>query len=58
MRSELLCRLSPLTIGVGVLIVGAQIVRRQRGLKIEMFSVIVLGGYLLWKALSPRTEAP
>jgi hypothetical protein len=69
-------------LGVGVLIVGAQIVRRQLGLKIEMFGVvvglimlaagvwdlvalpmplmpiilIVLGGYLLWKTLSPRTE--
>lgn len=71
-------------VGVGILIVGAQIVRQQRGLKIEMFGVIVglimlaagvwdlvalplplmpiilivLGGYLLWKTLSPRAEAP
>ncbi len=70
-------------VGVGVLITGAQLVRRQRGLKIEMFAVIVglimlaagvwdllalplplmpiilivLGGYLLWKTLSPRAEA-
>ncbi|WP_315757279.1 MULTISPECIES: hypothetical protein [unclassified Bradyrhizobium] len=70
-------------VGVGVLVVGAQIVRQQRGLKIEMFGVIVglimlaagiwdlvalplplmpiilivLGGYLLWKTLSRRTES-
>ena len=68
-------------VGIGVLIVGAQVVRRQRGLKVELFGVIVglimlaagiwdlaalplplmpmilivLGGYLLWKTLSPST---
>lgn len=71
-------------VGVGVLIAGAQAVRRQQGLKVEISGVIVgliifaagiwdllalplplmpiilivLGGYLLWKALSPKTEAP
>jgi hypothetical protein len=71
-------------VGVGVLILGAQIMRRQSNLKIETFFVVVgliilaagvwdllampwplmpiiligLGGYLLWKTLSPRTEAP
>ncbi len=70
-------------VGVGVLILGAQVARQQRNLKIETFGVvigliilaagiwellslpwplmpialIVLGGYLLWKTLSPRTEA-
>ena len=70
-------------VGVGVLIVGAQAVRRQQGLKIEVSGVIVgliilaagvwdlvavplpllplilivLGGYLLWKTFSPKTEA-
>ncbi len=71
-------------VGVGVLILGAQLIRRQRDLKIETFGVIVgliilaagiwdllalplplmpvililLGGYLLWKTLSPGTDSP
>jgi len=71
-------------VGVGVLILGAQLMRQQRNLKIETFGVvvgliilaagiwdllalplplmpivlIVLGGYLLWKTLSPTAESP
>ncbi len=71
-------------IGVGVLILGTQIIRRQFSLKVEMFGIaigliilaagvwglfalpwplmpiilIAMGGYLLWKTLSPTTEAP
>jgi hypothetical protein len=71
-------------VGVGVLILGAQLMRQQRNLKVETFGVvvgliilaagiwdllalpyplmpmvlIVLGGYLLWKSLSPKTESP
>jgi len=70
-------------VGVGVLILGAQLVRGQRDLKIETFGIsvgviilaagiwdllalplplmpvvlIVLGGYLLWKTLSPSPES-
>lgn len=70
-------------VGVGVLILGAQLVRRQRDLMIETFGIIigliilaagiwdlfalplplmpvvliVLGGYLLWKTLSPKAES-
>ena len=71
-------------VGVGGLFVGAQIVRQQRGLKVELFGVIVglimlaagawdlfalplplmpiilivLGGYLLWKTVSPKAGSP
>ncbi len=71
-------------VGVGALILGAQIIRRQWNLNIETFGVIVgliilaggiwdllalplplmpivlivLGGYLLWKTLSPKPESP
>ncbi len=70
--------------GVGVLILGAQLMRQQRNLKIETFAVVIgliilaagiwdllalplplmpivliaLGGYLLWKTLSPRADSP
>ena len=71
-------------VGIGILFLGAQIIRQQRSLKIDTFGIvvgliilaagvwdllalpwplmpiilIVLGGYLLWKTLSPRREIP
>lgn len=71
-------------VGIGVIILGAQIVRQRWSLRIDRFFVafgfivlatgvwdllalpwplmpiilIALGGYLLWKTLWPRTEAP
>ncbi len=71
-------------VGVGALILGAQMIRQQSNLKVETFGVVVgliilaagiwdlfalplplmpivliaLGGYLLWKTIVPRTDAP
>lgn len=70
-------------LGVGALVLGAQVMRRQWNLQLETFGVVVgliifaagiwdllalplplmpiilmaLGGYLLWKTLSPKTTS-